>query len=117
MEQAVRKDRGWVILAMPERYNAASAQEFEPTLAKVLAEPDPLRLLLDFATVRYVDSTGIGSLIRLFGTLKQRHGQVAAANCRDNVAKIFKLVNLQRYIPLYATLEDALGSAPTEPGS
>lgn len=110
MDNAMTRENGWVVIVLPERFNADHLQALEPTFAQLLAEPQPVKLLLDFAEVRYMDSTGIGALIRLYTNFKGKQGRVVAANCRDNVVKIFKLVNLQRYVKLFPTKAEVFAS-------
>jgi len=101
MALPVQEEQGWVILEMPERFNAAVIDGVGDQFSTLLTRTAPVKIMLDFAPVRYIDSTGIGSLIRLFGSCKERQGRLVMVGCRDNVLKIFKLVNLQRFIPAF----------------
>lgn len=110
-DQLIQEEQGWVVITLPERFDEARLKTYEQHFSKYLSSQDPVKILFDFSQVLYIDSTGIGALIRLYGTVQSRKGRLAMTGCRENIVKIFKLVNLQRYIKIFPTRQEAYQSA------
>jgi exopolysaccharide biosynthesis WecB/TagA/CpsF family protein/anti-anti-sigma factor len=81
MVVAEKTESGFEMVKIPPRFDAAVVREHE-WLWKCFAA-GPVHLLFDMTHVQFIDSTGIGLLIRL-------HKMLSAANCR------FVLVSLSR---------------------
>jgi len=65
-------------------------------------------VIIDFKNVSYVDSTGLGNIIRIFELLRKRKGRLIACSLQIDVEKIFKITTLDTLIPIYSELESAL---------
>lgn len=59
--------------------------------------------IIDLGDVRYIDSTGIGSLIYCRSTIKQKAGKLILLNIKDSVERVFKLTKLDS---LFTILDD-----------
>lgn len=69
------------------------------------------KVLVDFARVDYVDSTGIGFLIGIYTSVKKSpQGQFALANVNRRVRDVLELTRLAQIIQLYPSEEAALGA-------
>ena len=56
------------------------------------------RLVLDLKTVSFIDSSGLGFLIKAFKLAKERGGKLSLLNLTPNVLNVIKLANLQNVL-------------------
>ena len=68
----------------------------------------PKLVVLDMTQVPYVSSMGIGSLLRFRNQIAEGGGKVVVAGLQKNVADTFRLANLERVLPVHATVDAAL---------
>ena len=66
--------------------------------------------MLDMGAVDYIDSSGVGVLIRLMQILKAGNGYLKFANFQNNPRKVLELSNLYQFLDVYPTTETALHS-------
>lgn len=52
-------------------------------------------LIIDMADVRFIDSTGIGLLVKTYKVLKQENKSIEIRNAKGNVRKVFKITCLE----------------------
>ena len=68
------------------------------------------RILLDFQKVRFLASQGVGVLITLKKKADAIGGQVAICGMRDEIRRVFKIMNLQKLFAFYDSEKDALAA-------
>ena len=67
------------------------------------------RVVLDFARVDYINSTGIALIVRLLAEARRDHREVVGVRLSDHYREIFRITRLSDYL----TIADADESAPT----
>lgn len=77
------------------------------------------RLVLDMAELDFVDSTGLSVLIEFSKKSAHDGGQLVLAAPQPHPAKILKIAGVDRAIPVYPDIADAIvatasGSAPAQ---
>jgi anti-anti-sigma factor len=77
------------------------------------------RVVLQLAEVNYIDSAGLGALVRLFGMLRVGGGGLKLCALSPFVLKVLQTTNLLGVIPTYASEREAVeafseGSEPLE---
>jgi anti-anti-sigma factor len=91
----------------------------EPTFRKVLGDAmgkGPANVILDLSTIDFLDSSGLGALVQLAKQAKNQEGTlhiVTVTNSR--VTQTVKLVRLEKFLPLHATLDEAIAALPSKP--
>jgi anti-sigma B factor antagonist len=71
-------------------------------------------ILLDFADVSYIDSSGLATLVEYYKNSRGFSGQLAVAELSARVRGIFDLVRLGEIFPIYSSVaegRDALAAA------
>jgi anti-anti-sigma factor len=68
------------------------------------------KYVLQLGEVSYVDSGGLGALVRLIGTLRARHGDLKLCQVSPFVQSVLKATNLLGLFPIYSTEQEALAS-------
>jgi anti-sigma B factor antagonist len=83
------------------------------------------RVVLDLAEVSFIDSAGLGALVRIFGTLRAEGGGLKLCSLSPFVLQVLRATSLLGVIPTYASEKEAIeafleGPAPVSkatPGS
>ncbi len=95
--------RGDVDIAADEALAAAYA---------TAAAAGATRVVLDFGSVDYINSTGIALIVRLLAEARRDHREVIAEGLTDHYREIFRITRLSDYL----TIADGVsaGSVPEE---
>jgi anti-anti-sigma factor len=67
-----------------------------------------LKMVIDLDGLEFIDSRGIGTLINAAKLIRERHGDLVLARVPESIDKVFRPVNLQRFIKIFPTEQDAL---------
>jgi anti-anti-sigma factor len=70
-------------------------------------EQPPSVNILDLTEVPYMDSTGLGMIVKHYVRCQGKGVQMIAAGVSQRVLDLFKLTNVNAVIPTVATVEDA----------
>jgi anti-sigma B factor antagonist len=73
------------------------------------------RFLINLAGVDYVDSSGMGELVRCFSTVRQRGGEMKRVQVNKRVADLLQITRLNTLFEIYNDEKVALGSFQGRP--
>ena len=73
-------------------------------------------LLLDFTDVKYIDSSGLATLVEYYKNSRSYSGQLAVAGLSNRVRSIFDLVRLSEVFGIFPTLSAAREALLADPG-
>ena len=82
-----------------------------PTLLNKLTDlikQNQKRILLNFQSVTYIDSSGLATLIGAYQQLKPQGGQLRLAHVSKNVQNVFAVARLDKVFSIHANEEEAL---------
>jgi anti-anti-sigma factor len=96
-----------VKLTLRGNINLEKAAEFS-MYAKVILAGGVKNLMLNLEHLAFIDSSGIGSLIRIKKTLKAIGGNFVLLNVPPKIKEAFDLINLKDIIPIFLSEEKAL---------
>lgn len=82
----------------------AVCEEFQRAMEELLSSGHS-KLLIDFSTIEFMDSSGIGTLISLRNKAHEHGGEVALARIAVSVQKVLRITQLDRIFPVYGELE------------
>jgi len=68
------------------------------------------RFLINLAGVDYVDSSGMGELVRCFSTVRQRGGEMKLVQVNKRVADLLQMTRLNTLFEIYSEEGVALGA-------
>src|SRR6266704_253897 len=68
------------------------------------------RFVINMSEVTFLDSSGIGVLVRFAGTAKSAHGSVKLCNVGEMQARVLKLTRLDKILEMYESEPDALNA-------
>jgi anti-sigma B factor antagonist len=77
--------------------------EFQP---KVMADQSH-NLILDFTDVPYVDSAGIGALVRLYVRHQRDENGLSLVGVNDRVRTVLEIAHIEQFFRFFDTLEVA----------
>ena len=86
----------YLIVHLSGEIDHCSAEMLRKELETLLRDQNVKRLILDFARVRFMDSSGIGMLIGRYKTMTARAGSVCVRNMQPLVKKLFYMAGLHR---------------------
>ena len=82
-------------------------------LIHVLSGTGHKRFLLNLAGVDYVDSDGMGELVRCFTTVRQRGGEMKLVQVNKRVADLLQITRLNTLFEIYGEEQVALRAFQT----
>ena len=68
------------------------------------------KLVLDFAKVTFIDSSGLALIIEMLQRFRQRGGALVLANVEDKVRYLFELSKVDMLMSMFKCQEDAVDS-------
>ena len=78
-------------------------------ITKLLAE-DKKKLILDLGEVSYMDSAGVGELVSVYTSVKNRGGELKLAALTKKIKDLLSITQLMTIFDTYETLEEAIAS-------
>ena len=95
-----------VIVRISGRFNIEEVISFEKAVNEVI-EQTPKALSLDMSGLKYIDSSGIGSLIKAMNIAKNKNIDLVITDLDKEIMHIFKLAYLDRFFTI-STQEEIL---------
>jgi anti-anti-sigma factor len=74
-----------------------------------------VKIILKSNREAYINSGGIALLIQLLAQIKRNHQQVVIAGISDHFKKIFNMVGITKFAPVFDTEQAALDILAAEP--
>ncbi len=110
MEIARREERGVTVLELVGVVELGRSAE---TLAKKLEEElgnGPHHVVLDFAGINYMDSTGIGELVGYLERFREKNRHLAIARPTLRIVRLLQAVKLDSVFRIYDSLDEAISA-------
>jgi len=110
MEHHVREEQGYHIVTLTGEIDLESSPQARQILLETVNQS--LKLLIDMATVTYIDSSGIATLVEAFQRAKKKGGQVAFICLNHAVVRVLTLARLDKVFTIHADIESAMHAEP-----
>jgi len=109
MEVAVEKVKDVAVVLVPvDELDASNVAEFKRDIASVLQAYS--EVVLDLSRLRFVDSSGMGSILSCLRQLSAKGGDLKLCGMTRQVRAVFELVRMHRIFDIRATQEEAIGA-------
>lgn len=59
------------------------------------------RIVIDFKEVPFIDSSGIGEVLRLFKKMRETNGEVVLANPNKKLSDLFSMYRFNRFMKIW----------------
>ncbi|MCB1177044.1 MAG: STAS domain-containing protein [Leptospiraceae bacterium] len=87
------------IIEIHGKFDIESTEEFEALFQKQMEE-NPSILVIDMNKLEYIDSSGIGSLIKSLNTIKNKKGNLILVGLNNMILNVFKLAKLDMFFQI-----------------
>lgn len=92
-----------------ERLDAHNSGELKAEMLKLFDEGKN-NIVINLAEVRFVDSSGLGSLVSGFKNASARNGNLKLCGLQPQVKSMFELTRLHRVFEIFPGVDEALTS-------
>lgn len=89
---------GEIVITLDGELDEKTAAQTRDYLDKKLRENAYHRVILDFAKVSFMDSTGIGVLLGRYKTVSENGGELCVKNVNRQIDKVFRISGLYQII-------------------
>lgn len=103
----MRDDRCTVVRVQGD-IDVVSRARFEETLFEVVDSGEPV--VVDMREVTFCDSTGLNALVAANRRAGERGRHIALVALPPRVQRVFRITGIDRYIPIYDTLREAIAA-------
>jgi anti-anti-sigma factor len=107
-DATVRRQGDAAILDLVGQVNALAQQSLEAAADDALAA-EPRRVVLNFSSVSFINSTGIAMVVGLMGRARAAHVKVEAFGLTEHFREIFEITRLIDFMTIHHDEAAALG--------
>lgn len=105
-----RKTVGEVaVLEISGRLDSGASKELEDALMELIGG-GTAKLLLDFAGVDYINSSGLRVLLMALQQLKKTGGKLHLCDIRDYMREVFEISGYTEIFPIFQTQTEAMSA-------
>lgn len=105
-EASVSQIRGLAVVALSGEVDGSAATVLGSAYDAAVRD-EPTAVLLDFAAVDYINSTGIALIVSVLAKARSEGRRVVASGLSEHYRRIFDITRLSDFIQLYADVESA----------
>lgn len=106
MEISHRKSGNSNIFSLAGSLDIYTAVELKNSFESIIKDSEN-KAIIDLSKVSYIDSSGIGMLIKLMNYVKSLEGEFYLANMKPPLEKVFKVAGLGNYFQFIGEKEFA----------
>jgi anti-anti-sigma factor len=110
LEASVRQERGGVVLDLRGEINGFAQEALDAAYAEAEAK-DPEAIILNFAEVDYINSTGIALIVGLLAKARASKRRLLAYGLSEHYVEIFNITRLSDFVGVFPDEESALSEA------
>jgi anti-anti-sigma factor len=99
-----------IVTILVRELDTSASEELSSRLLALLNEGKSYRYVLDFDSVRYMESSCFGALVTFVKWLSRFDGKIALANVSENVRFLFAVTKLDKIFPLHRDVPAALAA-------
>ncbi len=110
MQIAARAIQGWTILDLSGDIDLAHSPAMRKALLGEIKEKHTPRVFLNLKNVRYIDSSGIASLVEGLKASRDQGSRLILYGLNKTVREVMQLSRLQKIFEIYEDEEQALAS-------
>lgn len=110
MQIALRAIQGWTILDLSGDIDLANSPAMRKALLGEIKEKHTPKVFLNLKNVRYIDSSGIASLVEGLKASRDQGSRLILYGLNKTVREVMQLSRLQKIFEIYEDEEQALAS-------
>lgn len=109
MEIITEKGKECIVVSVKGKIDAVTSPDFEKGLAALIEKGETI-LILNFASLEYISSAGLRSILATAKTLRAKEGKMIFVGLRGPVKEVFKISGFETLFKIFETAEEALKS-------
>jgi anti-anti-sigma factor len=94
-----------LIISFYGELHSEQTELVEFRVKELVAKAD--KIIINCGDLEYLDSRGLGSLVRIDGKVKKLNGELVLCSVSGKVEKVFKLTRFYKYIKVFGDVEEA----------
>jgi anti-sigma B factor antagonist len=102
-----QKKRDVMVMELHGQLDSITSSEVEKSLEKLIDQKH-WRIVVDMKNISYVSSAGWGIFLGILKEIKTNKGDLKLAGVTDDVMEIFKLLEIDYFLPTYKTAPEAV---------
>lgn len=110
MQIITRHFEGWVIFDISGEIDLANSPAMRKVLLTEIKENHTQKVFLNLSKVRYIDSSGIASLVEGLKASRDNGSRLILYGLNPSVREVMELSRLQKIFEIYDSEEQALAS-------
>ena len=110
-EASLRERAGVAVVDLAGDVDGRADEALSQAYAQARAR-DPVAVLLNFAGVGYINSTGIALIVGLLAQARRDRTRLLCSGLSDHYRQIFEITRLADFMELHPDEDSAVGSAP-----
>lgn len=115
MESLFERINGILKITVTGRLVASGTTEFKEQVLQQLEDgSNDYRVVFDLSKMEHIDSSGLGVLVTLLQTAREKGGTVKLAGIQPRPMIVFNITKVSKVFSLYKTAEEALESFTNE---
>jgi anti-sigma B factor antagonist len=107
-EAEVRAIAGGAVIRLCGDVDGTAADVLTAAYDRAAAQGDPASIVLDFAEVGYINSTGIALIVSVLARARSQRRKVVASGLSAHYREIFDITRLSDFIELFPDLDHAV---------
>lgn len=92
--QAIARQGEMGRLTLPARFDIMTTAEYRISFARFIKDGGARRLEVDFSTLEYIDSLGIGTLLSWDRSCRRRGKSLVLKSCAADTVRLFRLAGV-----------------------
>jgi anti-sigma B factor antagonist len=114
MKYRTERRGDWIVVHVPSQLIAENRQELKQLVLDEI-EAGSRRVEIDVANTGYIDSAGLGVLVSLSKTLRERGGALRMSHLNSDLRTLFKLTRLDQLFGIDEPASPAAEASPSAP--
>lgn len=107
MKLNIRQEQQVTVISVEGEVDASNSTDLGDSLDQILADGHK-KLVVDLQNVKFIDSSGLGTLVRVYKHARAESGDVCLASLQPPVKRVFELTRLDRVFDIHPHLDAAV---------
>ncbi|MDL4813303.1 STAS domain-containing protein [Actinomadura opuntiae] len=108
---SLMKDERCTLVRVQGDIDVVSRARFEEALFEVVDSGEPM--VVDMRQVTFCDSTGLNAIVAANRRAGERGTTVSLVALPPRVQRVFRITGIDKFVPIYDTLREAIGALPS----
>jgi anti-sigma B factor antagonist len=112
MMMIINESAEYVIASFPNensRFTVLITEDFKKSMFQLIDAKQGI-LILDLASISFIDSSGFGSLVAVFTHAKNQQANLKLCNIKPMVMSLIKITKLDQVLEIFESIDDAIKS-------